>query len=157
MHSPLALQAFETAREFRHLGGLRVRINERPEITAFVIPLVRLVEHSSQRHVPALHGFRVRLGQLLTERIGLPKHAGRVLERLLRLDGAVRDNLRDFVFAVLFGDVANHFPAPTLVKVDIEVRLRLTFRIEEALKVQLMRDGIEIGDPHRIGGHGPCT
>ena len=123
VHSPLAFQAFETARKFRHLGGLRVRVDERPEIAAFVIPLVRLVKHSSQGHVPALHGFWVRLGQLLAKRVRLPQHAGRVLERLLRLDGAVRDNLRDFVFAVLFSDVANHFPAPTLVKVDIEVRL----------------------------------
>src|SRR5690606_7958355 len=74
--------------------------------------------------------------------------------RLLGLDGAEGDDLRHLVFAVLVGDVSDHFAATTLVKVDVKVRLGLAFRVEEALKVQLVNDGVQVSDLHGVCGHG---
>jgi hypothetical protein len=53
--------------------------------------------------------------------------------------------------AVLVLHVADHLAAPVLAEVDVEVRHRDAFGIEEALEQQPEAQRIEIGDRQRIG------
>jgi len=59
--------------------------------------------------------------------------------------------LCDAVAAVALLHVADDLVTPLLAEIDIEVRHRNAFRIEEALEQQSEPDRIEIGDGKRIG------
>ena len=52
--------------------------------------------------------------------------------------------------AVLVGDVLDDLVAPVHAEVDVEVRHAHALGVQEALEEQVVRDGIEIGDPQRV-------
>ena len=56
------------------------------------------------------------------------------------------DDLRDMIVAIFLLHISDHFAAPRLTEVDIEVRHRNAFGIEETLEQQTQLDWIEIGD-----------
>ena len=69
--------------------------------------------------------------------------------------GAVRDDLRHPVRAVALGDVFDNLVAPLHAEVDVEVRQRDAFGIEETLEQQVVLDGIELGDAETPGHQRP--
>src|SRR5262249_8464635 len=60
-------------------------------------------------------------------------------------------DLRHAVAAIALLYVADHLVAAVLAEVDIEVRHRHAFRIEETLEQQPEADRIEVGNGERIG------
>src|SRR5262249_39066829 len=77
-------------------------------------------------------------------------HATDVAKRRTRLQFSVRDNLRHRSRAILLRDVLDHATAILLTEIDVKVRHADTFRIQEALENQIVRHGIEIGDPETV-------
>ena len=67
---------------------------------------------------------------------GKPSTRAAVLQRLLGLDRAVGDDLRDALVAVLLGDVLDDLAAATVVEVDVEVGHRDAVGVEEPLEDQ---------------------
>ena len=63
------------------------------------------------------------------------------------------DDLGDVIVAVLGLDIADHFAAPGFAEVDVEVRHRNAFGVEEAFEQQAQPQRIEIGDGQRPGDH----
>ena len=57
----------------------------------------------------------------------------------------------DPVGAIFVAHIAHHLVAPLLAEIDVEVRHRDAFGIEEALEEQAEAHGIEIGDVQRPG------
>ena len=94
---------------------------------------------------------RHQLAQLVDLAIGHLQHAADVAQHAARLQRAEGDDLRDLVAAVLFLHVADHLVAAVLAEIDVEVRHRDAFGIEEALEQEAEADRIEIGDGERIG------
>ena len=130
-----------------------VAVVERAELAALAEALVLRVEDLLERDVLAHHRRGHRLGDPVAHRERVAEDPRGVLDRLLGLDGAVGDDHRDAVVAVLVGDVADHLAAATLVEVDVEVGHRDAVGVEEALEDQAVLERVEVGDPHRVGAH----
>ena len=94
---------------------------------------------------------RHQLAQLVDLPVGHFQHAADVAQHAARLQRAEGDDLRHLVAAVALLHVADHLVAPVLAEVDVEVRHRHAFGIEEALEQQAEADRIEVGDGERIG------
>ncbi len=77
-------------------------------------------------------------------------HAGSVLECRLGLNRAVGDDLGEVLGAVLFLRVLDDSFAQTLVEVDVDVRRRVTFGVEEPLEQQPVLERIDVGDVQHV-------
>src|SRR5262245_37992878 len=77
--------------------------------------------------------------------------AAAITQHRARLHLAESDDLRDVIVAVLLLDVADYLAAPGFAEVDVEVRHRDAFGVEEALEQQAELQRIEIGDGERPG------
>jgi hypothetical protein len=64
----------------------------------------------------------------------------------LGLHRAEGDDLGDVLAAVLLGDVRDDLAAAALAEVDVDIRQRDAFGIEEALEVQIEVQRIDVGD-----------
>ncbi len=148
---PLALEALEADRGVDDGLDVVVGLVEGAELAALAVALVLRVEDVLERDVLAHHRGRHRLGDPVAHRERVAEDPAGVLDRLLGLDGAVGDDHRDAVLAVLLGDVADHLGASTLVEVDVEVGHRDALGVEEALEDQAVLERVEVGDPHRVG------
>ena len=153
VHAPLALQVLEPDCRVEHGLGLGIGLDEGAELARLFESRVIPVEHALERHVLSHHGRRHRLGEALPHAEREAEHASGVLQRLLRLDGAVRDDLRDALVAVLLGDVLDHLGATAVVEVDVEVGHRDAVGVEEALEDEAVLQRVEIGDLHGVRGH----
>ena len=131
-----------------HVG---VGLVQRAELGRLRVARVLRVEDAGQRDVLAHHRRRHRLGDPVAHRERVAEHPGRVLDRRLRLDRAVGDDLGDPVVAVLLGDVADHVAAPALVEVHVDVGHGDAVRVEEPLEEQAVRHRVELGDAQRVG------
>ncbi len=96
-------------------------------------------------------------GQLVHLREGQAHHPGHVLDRALRRERSVGDDLRDVLLPVLLGDVVDHLAAAVLAEVDVEVRHRDALGVEEALEEQVVGERVDVGDAQGIGDQGPCA
>ena len=94
---------------------------------------------------------RHQLADLVDLAIGHLEHAADVAQRGARLQRTEGDDLRHLLAAVLALHVADHLFAPVLAEVDVEVRHRDAFRVEEALEQQREAQRIDVGDGQRIG------
>jgi len=75
---------------------------------------------------------------------------GRAREHL-----AEGDDLGHVVGAVLLGHVADHALATADREVDVDVGHRHPLGVEEALEQQVVAQGIDVGDPQRVGHERP--
>ena len=107
-----------------------------------------LVERLVERHVERR---RDRLGDAVGIRVRDVHHAGDVAHDGARLHRPERDDLRDVLAAVLARDVLDHFAAPPLAEVDVDVGQRHALGIQEALEDQVVLDRIDVGDPQAVG------
>ena len=159
VHTPLTLQTLQALRGLEHLAvNLIDRVlNEGAQICSLGVTLILFVVHVRQGDVLTHDVRRHRLGEALADRVRLIHHAGGVLERLLRLNGAEGDNLCDLLFTVLFGHVVDDFAAATIVKVHIEVGHGDAVGVEESLENQVVVERVQVGNTHRVCDHGART
>src|SRR5690606_35716588 len=94
---------------------------------------------------------RYQLAKLVHLPIGHLQHAADVAQHGAGLQLSVRDDLSDPIRPVLLLDVANDLVAPVLTEVDVEVRHRNAFGVEETLEQQAEPQRIKVGDRE-----GPC-
>ena len=87
--------------------------------------------------------------QAVHETVRETKHAPGIAQHRLRRHGAVGDDLRHAVPAVLAGDVVDHLVAAVHAEIDVEVRHRHAFGVEESFEQQVVRQRVEIGDAQR--------
>ena len=108
------------------------------------------VDRLGERHrIGRVH--RDQLAQPVDLAIGHLQHAPDIAAHRARLQLAEGDDLRHLVLAVSALDIVDHFVAPVLAEVDVEVRHRHAVGIEEALEQQIEAQRIEVGDGERIG------
>ncbi len=79
------------------------------------------------------------------------EHPADIAQDAARQERAEGDDLRDAVGAVAVAHVSNHLVAPLLTEVDVEIRHRDAFGIEEALEQEAEPERVEIGDGERPG------
>ena len=94
-------------------------------------------------------GDHVRLVQADVQR---PRH---ILYRGLGLEGAEGDDLPHPVLAVFFSDVPDNLRPAFVGKVHVKVGHGNPLGVEEALKEQVVLEGIDVGDPQGVGHNGP--
>ena len=87
--------------------------------------------------------------------IGKSNDAANVAHRALRIHFVERHNLRDPAFAIFLADVFQHFAAPVLTKIDVDIGRRNSFRIQESLKDQSELKRIDIRDSQNVGDERP--
>src|SRR5258708_6011361 len=108
------------------------------------------LECVGERKIAALLGRGIKLDDF----VGLGKreteHAADVANRLLTLDSAEGDYLRDAIGAVLFADVVEQLVAALVAKIGIDIGHRLAPRIQPSLEDQLVLDWINFRYPERI-------
>ena len=108
--------------------------------------------------VTGLAGFiGISLAQPIDLAIGHLQDAPDIAAHGARLQLSEGDDLRDVVPAVVRLHIVDHFVAPVLAEIDIEVRHRHAVGIEKALEQELEAQRIEIGDGERIGDERACT
>ena len=108
---------------------------------------------------------RNRCGRILrhqfAELVDLPvrhlQDAADVAQHAARLQRAEGDDLRHLVAPVAFLHVADHLVAAVLAEVDVEVRHRHAFGIEEALEQQAETNRVEVGNGQCIGDKRACA
>ncbi len=153
VHAPLALEPLDAHRGVDDPLDVLVALVEAAELAALAVAAVLGVEDLLERDVLAHHRGGHRLGDPVAHRERVAEDPAGVLDRLLGLDGAVGDDHRDPVVAVLVGDVLDDLAAPALVEVDVEVGHRDAVGVEEPLEDQAVLERVEVGDPHRVGDH----
>src|SRR5207249_10782297 len=79
------------------------------------------------------------------------QRAAHVAEHGAGFHRAEGDDLRDVVPAVALADIIDDAIAITVIEVDVDIRHRDTFPVEETLEDQPVLKRIERGDPQRIG------
>ena len=94
---------------------------------------------------------RDQLGQLVNLPVRHLQHTADVAQHAARLERSKGDDLRDLIAAVALLHVVDDLASPLLAEIDIEIRHRHAFGIEEALEQQTKPDRIQIGDGERIG------
>ena len=139
----MARQAFEALGDVEGARHHRVLVAERLQLR---LALDRLRQRHRRGRI-----LRHQLGQLVDLPIGHLQHAADVAQHAARLQRAEGDDLRHLVAAVALLHVVDHLAAAVLAEVDVEVRHRDAFGIEEALEQQAEADRIEVGDGQRIG------
>ena len=107
------------------------------------------VEPSFFHALSGIEGDQLR--DLVAERVRISHRAAGVADRGACGHGSEGDDARDVVLAVFFAGVGEHFAAPGVREVDIDIRHLDAFRIEEALEEQTVPDRVDIGDVEHIG------
>ena len=92
-----------------------------------------------------------KFGDTVHPAIAVAEHAPRVAHHRLRRHGAVGDDLRDAVAPVFVRDIVDHAIAAVHAEVDVEVRHRDAFGVEETLEQQVVLQRIDVGDAERVG------
>ena len=138
----VARHALELARRVDELFDALVVVIGRLK---FGIDGERLVERHVQREGDHL-GHRVGLG------IAHVQHAADVPHDRLGGHCAEGDDLRDVICAVAPGDVIDHFAAPLVVKVDVQIGHGDAFGVQEALEEQVVFERIDGGDVQAVAG-----
>src|SRR5690242_12391426 len=100
------------------------------------------LERLFERKIASLLGRGIELHDLVGFGEGEAEHAADVADRLLSLDGAEGDYLRDPIVAILFADVIEHLIAALEAEIGIDIGHRLAPRIEPSLEQQLVLDRI---------------
>ena len=141
MLAGVARQSFERARG----------VDQRAHVLLLFVALLQqrfLFQRLVERHVELV---RDELGELVDIAVRVIERAPDVAHHRLGRHGAEGDDLADPVLAVAAGDVFDHAVAPLHAEVDVEVRQRHAFGIEEAFEQQLVADRVELGDAETPG------
>ena len=77
-----------------------------------------------------------------------PAHVSNDGAALHRSEG---DDLADRVPAVLLPHVLDHLSPPLEAEVDVDIRHRDPFGVQEALEEELVLDGVQVGDAQAVG------
>ncbi len=67
-----------------------------------------------------------------------------------------RDDLGNVHASILRFHIVNHFIAAVIGKIDIDIRHRHTFGVQETLEQKIVTDRIHIGDIKGVGNKGAC-
>ena len=140
-------QAFEPLGDRQHLFDSRVGLGGFLE---FWLVGDRLFEGHGLGRV-----LRHQLGELVDLAERHFEHAPDVAHHAARQKRAEGDDLGDAILAVAMAHIGDHFVAPVLAEVDVEVGHRHAFGIEEALEQEPEAQRIEIGDGERPGDQRP--
>ena len=98
---------------------------------------------------------RDHLGQAVALGKAHAQHPAHVMHRRLGQQRAKGDDLAHLVTAVFVLDVADDLFAPVHAEVDVEVRHRHPFRVQEAFEQQRIAQRVKVGDGQRIGHQRP--
>ena len=143
MGGGVGIEPFEPFGDRQHPGDLLVGLRR------FLQP--RLIRH----RLLECHRMGRILGHELGELVDLAErhfeHPADVAQDAARQERAESDDLRDTVGAVALAHIADHFVAPLLAEVDVEIGHRHPFGIEESLEQEAKPQRIEIGDGERPG------
>ena len=143
----VAVQALEPKRDLEHLrDGL---------VAVALFPQAGLALDGLRKGRRVRRIVRNELAEPVDLSVGHLQHAPHVTQDGAGLELSEGDDLRDLVGSVFLLDVVDHLVAPVLAEVDIEVRHRYAFGIEEPLEQEAETQGIEIGNCQRPGDHRP--
>ena len=156
MHTGLTDQALDAFGLIDDAVRVRFGLVHLTELASLRVPLRCRVEDLLEAGVLAVLARRKRLGDMLADGEFVPHDAGRILQRLLGLDGAVDHALGHLVMTVLVGHVFQHTHASFWVEIGIDIRQGHTFGVQEPFEDQAMLQRVEFGDAHGVGDHRAC-
>ena len=87
-----------------------------------------------------------QLGQTITKHVGHIEHASGITHHRFGSERTKGRDLANRLTTVLLFDILDDPLAIILTKIDIEVRHRDPLRVEEALKQQVIADGIQVSN-----------
>ncbi len=76
-----------------------------------------------------------------------------VAHHRLRRERAKGDDLRHRALAVFLPHILDHFTAPLLAEIHVDVWRGDTLRIEKPLEKEFELDRVDVGDAHQVGDH----
>ena len=125
---------------------------------------VHLLERRALLHRPVerhVQGRRNLLRDAVDVRVGHAQRAAHVAHRGARLHGPEGDDLGHVLPAVLARDVLDDLAPPALAEVDVDVRQRDAFRVEETLEDEIELQRVDVGDLQAVrhqaaGGRAPA-
>ena len=89
---------------------------------------------------------RNQLGNAIHETIGMTQHPTHVAHHRLGCHATVGGNLGNPVAAVTLGDVFDHPVAAFHAEIDVEIRHRHPFGIQESFEQQIVGQRVQVGD-----------
>ena len=137
----------------QRLGGVDELFHPRVafiQIRQLAGQLQRVVQSDMQRAGARGHqlGHGVHLG------IGHVQGATHIPDGAPGGHGAEGDDLGHMVIAVLAADVVHHLAPAGITEVHVDIRHGHALRVQEALEIQLILHGVDVGDVQAVGHHG---
>ena len=81
------------------------------------------------------------------------QNASDIAQHKARLQFTESDDLRHLIAAIFRLHISNHLIATRLTKINIEIRHRNTFGVQEPLEQQIEAQRVKIGNRQRPGHH----
>ncbi|CQB92688.1 Uncharacterised protein [Salmonella enterica subsp. enterica serovar Typhimurium str. DT104] len=94
---------------------------------------------------------RHQLRDTIDKTVRMPQHAAHIADNGFRRHRTEGDNLRYRITPVHICDVFNHLVAFLHTEVNVEVRHRDTFRVQETFEQQVKFQRIKVGNFQRVG------
>ena len=135
----------------RHTLQFKRNINQALDARIVLIPGFQLGAQRQrlfQRHAQ-IHGHL--LGDLIGLGIGIAQHAAHIADHAARGHGAKGNDLAHMILPVLVRHIVDHFLTALIAEVHVDIGHADALGIEEALKRQVIPDGIQLGDIQAIG------
>ena len=99
---------------------------------------------------------RNHLGDTIHFVVGHVKRTTDIADRRLRRHRSERNDLCYVVDTISFGNVIDDFATFHIAKIDIDIRHRNTFGIQESLKEELIFERIDIADTQQVRNDTAC-
>ncbi len=127
------------------------KIDDLPHIVVLVIELLQFrleLERMLNGHRESLGPERDELRDAIAGPVRVPERAGDVADGCARHECPEGADLRDFVLPVFLAGIRDHFVAPVIGEVHVDIRRLRTLRVEESLEGKLVEEGIDVRDTY---------
>ena len=144
VHADMTHASFDAASEIEYFADILIFLVERLQIAL-------KLERPLYRHRESLGADGNEFCDAIAGPVGVAERARNVAYRGSREHGSERANLRDAILAISPLRIRDHFVATIIRDVHINIRGLWTLGVQESLKREVVKEGIDVRDTDQIG------
>ena len=137
----------------RHALERARRVDELFDLFLALVPLAQLTRELHRLVKRDMQSVWNELCDHVAVRIAHIERAADVANDAARRHGAERDDLRHMILAVLAAHIFNDLAAARIAEVHVDIGHGNALRVQKPLKIQRIRDRIDVGNVQTVGHH----